>query len=115
MPDPAFDRLASLPITDPAYFDCLSGAVIRLFVRLERLDGELRSLAPKVARRRVKTDRAPPPTQQPAKPGGVDVFGAPVYPPKQRRARGRPAGARDTYQRVRSRKKGNGLDPDHGA
>ena len=115
MPDPAFDRLASLPITDPAYFDCLSGAVIRLFVRLERLDGELRSLAQKVARRRVKTDRVPPPTPQAAKPDGVDVFGASAYPPKPRRARGRPAGARDTYQRVRSRKKGNDLDPDHGA
>jgi hypothetical protein len=110
MSDPAVDRLTSLRITDPAYFDTLSGCVIRLFARLERLDGEFRALAQKLGRDKAETVPLPArpltlPEPAPAKAGGeggpvlegVDVFGNPVrYVPK--RGRGRPKGARNSSQ-----------------
>ena len=51
--------------------------------------------------------RLAPAEKQPAQPDGenggtgIDVFGAPVFLPRPRRPHGRPAGVKDSYQRVR--------------
>ena len=65
--------------------------------------------------------RGPAPAEkQPAQPDGanggtgIDVFGAPVFLPRPRRPHGRPAGVKDSYQRVRRGNTGTApeLDPD---
>jgi hypothetical protein len=113
-------KIEDLPSDGGKIVDTLAGALLRTFVRLTELDQAIGRLGRRVAalegsQRRVGPAASEEPPAQPNKQdsgSGIDVFGAPVYMPGPKRRRGRPAGVRDSYQRVR---RSNGPDRSSGA
>ena len=102
-------KIEDFPSDNGKVVDTIAGALLRAFVRLNELDQANARLGRRVAvleELQLQT-RSAPAEKQPAQPDGanggtgIDVFGAPVHLPKPRRPRGRPAGAKDSYQRVR--------------
>ena len=115
-------KIEDIPSDNGKVVDTIAGALLRTFVRLNELDQANVRLNRRVAvlEGLQRQTRPAPAEKQPAQPDGanggtgIDVFGAPVHLPKPRRPRGRPAGAKDSYQRVRRGNTGTApeLDPD---
>lgn len=101
MPDPAANLLATL--RSDKIFDTLSGTVVRLFARLQAVEGAVEKLAKQVAA--ISTHRvSEKPAELPLPGSGIDMYGSPEQLPAPKRSPGRPKGSRDTYQRVRPRR-----------
>jgi hypothetical protein len=115
-------KIEDIPSDNAKVVDTIAGALLRAFVRLNELDqANARSAAGSQCSRgyNVRRSRHTPRSNRssPTAPNGgtgIDVFGTPVHLPKPRRPRGRPAGAKDSYQRMRRGNTGTPpeLDPD---
>ena len=83
-------KIEDIPSDNGKVVDTIAGALLRTLV----LEGLQRQTRPAPAEKQpAQLDGANSGT-------GIDVFGAPVHLPKPRRQRGRPAGAKDSYQRA---------------